>query len=69
MCSRLCDHPRNLTDEQIQAIIAVDGIIGLTFVPWFVRSGGQQPIDDVLRHVEQVCALGGAASSDVWFGF
>jgi membrane dipeptidase len=55
----VCDHPRNLTDEQARAIIAVDGLIGLTFVPQFVRSGGHAAIDDVLKHVERVCALGG----------
>lgn len=52
-------HPRNLTDDQIKAIIAVDGIIGLTFVPWFLTDRESAKIDDVLRHVEHVCALGG----------
>ncbi|MCD9023441.1 dipeptidase [Cohnella sp. NL03-T5] len=54
------DHPRNLTDAQIQAIISAQGIIGLTFVPWFVIAPEPATIDDVLRHVEHVCALGGA---------
>ncbi|WP_373229517.1 dipeptidase [Cohnella sp.] len=54
------DNPRNLTDKQIQAIIKVEGIIGITFVPWFVHSKDTVSINDVLRHVEHVCALGGA---------
>jgi membrane dipeptidase len=54
------DNPRNLTDPQIQAIISAQGIIGLTFVPWFVIAPEPATIDDVLRHVEHVCALGGA---------
>jgi len=54
------DHPRNLTDQQIQAIISARGIIGLTFVPWFLTAQEPATIDDVLRHVEHVCALGGA---------
>jgi membrane dipeptidase len=54
------DNPRNLTDRQIQAIISAQGIIGLTFVPWFVSGDEPVKIDDVLRHVEHVCALGGA---------
>ncbi|WP_239616920.1 dipeptidase [Cohnella mopanensis] len=54
------DNPRNLTDEQIQAIIAAQGIIGLTFVPWFISAHEPVTIDNVLRHVEHVCALGGA---------
>lgn len=56
---RVHDHPRNLTDEQIRAIIAVGGVIGLTFVPDFLAGGETAGIDDVLRHVEHVCALGG----------
>ncbi|QJD83300.1 dipeptidase [Cohnella herbarum] len=54
------DNPRNLTDRQIQAIIGAQGIIGLTFVPWFVTGEESVKIGDVLRHVEHVCALGGA---------
>lgn len=56
----LKDNPRNLTDKQIEAIIAVEGIIGLTFVPWFVHAKEPVTIDDLLRHVEHVCALGGS---------
>lgn len=53
------NHPRNLTDEQIRALIAVNGLIGLTFVPWFLTEREPAKIDDVLRHVERVCQLGG----------
>jgi membrane dipeptidase len=54
------DNPRNLTDEQIEAIVSAEGIIGVTFVPWFVTSPEPATIDDVLRHVEHICSLGGA---------
>ncbi|MBJ6364115.1 dipeptidase [Paenibacillus sp. GCM10012307] len=57
----ICDHPRNLTDDQIRAIIAVDGRIGITFVPWFVRKSGEATVTDVIRHIENVCELGGAS--------
>ena len=56
----LCGHPRNLTDDQIRALIAKGGRIGLTFVPQFLRDDGGAAADDVLRHLEHVCALGGA---------
>src|SRR5690606_34269437 len=56
----LCSHPRNLTDEQIHAIIKTGGRIGITFVPYFLRAGGGAAIDDVLRHLEHICSLGGA---------
>ncbi|REK76581.1 dipeptidase [Paenibacillus paeoniae] len=55
----LCDHPRNLTDLQIRAIIESGGLIGITYVPPFVREKGDVSIDDVLRHIEHICALGG----------
>ncbi|OKP99447.1 dipeptidase [Paenibacillus sp. P46E] len=62
----VCGHPRNLSDEQIQALVAMDGRIGLTFVPWFVRNGGGAKAEDVLRHIEHVCSLGG--SRQIMFG-
>jgi membrane dipeptidase len=56
----VCDHPRNLTDDQIRAVIAAGGVIGVTFVPEFLTDRGDATIDDVLRHVERICELGGA---------
>lgn len=56
----LCDHPRNLTDDQIRTLIGSGGMIGVTFVPWFLRRAGDAAgISDVLAHVERVCELGG----------
>ena len=55
----VCDHPRNLTDDQIRAIIAADGLIGLTFVPWFVRDGDTNGPEDLIPHIEKVLELGG----------
>ncbi|SMF82025.1 membrane dipeptidase [Paenibacillus uliginis N3/975] len=56
----VCPHPRNLSDEQIRALIAMDGRIGLTFVPWFIRRDTPtvKP-EDLLPHVERICSLGG----------
>ena len=53
------DHPRNLTDEQIRAIIARDGLIGMTYVPWFVKRDAVVKLEDLLPHIERVCSLGG----------
>ncbi|SFD69963.1 membrane dipeptidase [Paenibacillus catalpae] len=55
----LLNHPRNLTDDQIRAIIALQGLIGITYVPWFVADGEQVTVDDVLRHIDHVGGLGG----------
>ncbi|KAF0995588.1 hypothetical protein BJQ97_02250 [Geobacillus sp. TFV-3] len=61
---RLCPHPRNLTDEQINALIEKDGLIGVNFVPYFLtmdKNGAT--IADVLRHLDHICALGGNKTS------
>jgi len=61
----ICPHPRNLRDDQIRALISLDGRIGITFVPWFIRSDGrsdgqQVKAEDLLPHIEKICELGGA---------
>ncbi len=55
----ICPHPRNLKNDQIEALFRQGGIMGLTFVPYFLRKGSGATIDDVLRHVDHVCGLGG----------
>ncbi len=55
----VCPHPRNLNDEQIKAIIDMDGRIGVTFVPPFVNSRREPVVSDLLLHIEHICALGG----------
>ncbi|MBM7619060.1 membrane dipeptidase [Bacillus tianshenii] len=58
-CKTICPNPRNLTDEQIMALIEKDAAIGVTFVPQFLSDNHESYIDDVLRHIEHICALGG----------
>jgi len=55
----VCGHPRNLTDDQIRAIIDAGGLIGLTFVPWFIREGEPSGPEDLIPHIEKVLELGG----------
>jgi len=52
------DHPRNLTDEQINAIIKSQGVIGLNFYRDFI--GGTLDFDAVRSHLDHILALGGA---------
>ncbi|MGE5704593.1 MAG: dipeptidase, partial [Clostridia bacterium] len=59
-CRALFDHERNLTDEQIRCLIKHDGVMGLNLYPGFYQQEMKScTIDDVLRHVEHVCSLGG----------
>lgn len=54
------DHTRNLTDEQIAAIIKNQGVIGLNFYTEFV--GGSRDLDMVRAHLDHILELGGVAS-------
>ncbi|MEW9697641.1 dipeptidase [Paenibacillus sp. SI8] len=58
--AKQCPHPRNLSDEQIAAIIKCRGQMGITFVPYFVDSANSTvPISRLLTHIDHVCSLGG----------
>jgi membrane dipeptidase len=49
-------HPRNLTDEELRAIAASGGLVGLNAFPAVV--GGDEPgIDDLLGHVSYVAEV------------
>lgn len=51
------DRTRNLTDEQITAIIEHQGVIGLNFYEDFV--GGGRGLEDVRTHLDHMLELGG----------
>ena len=53
-------HPRNLSDEQLVAIIKNNGTIGITFVPAFLNRANVSDIADVIKNVYRVCELGGS---------
>jgi len=53
------NHPRNLKQEQVKAIYATGGCIGLTFVGDFVSDRQPASIDDLLKHLERCCEWGG----------
>lgn len=55
----IVNHPRNLSDEQIKAIIQARGIIGITFVPEFLNRLNVSGINDVIKNVYHICELGG----------
>ncbi|TWT06800.1 membrane dipeptidase [Planococcus sp. CPCC 101016] len=56
----LCDHPRNLTDQQIQAMFANNGMIDVVFCPQFINKESEQAtIPDLIRHIDHLCSLGG----------
>ncbi|MCP2239440.1 dipeptidase [Thermoanaerobacterium thermosaccharolyticum] len=58
-CRALCNHPRNLSDEQIKAIADKGGVIGMNFCPDFLRDDGNASVEDVLDHIEHIVSLVG----------
>ena len=67
-CRKLCQHPRNLNDEQLKVLIKRNSVIGVTFVPQFLTSEKQANITDIIRHIEYICSLG-REQYRIWFGF
>ena len=53
----LSPHPRNLTDEQIKALIQRKGFIGLNYYTEFV--GGDGTMEALIAHAEHILSLGG----------
>jgi membrane dipeptidase len=54
----ICDHPRNLSDDQLRRLRDCGGVIGLTFYPEFVASQNAT-IDNLLDHFVHVAAVAG----------
>lgn len=56
----LCDHVRNLTDDQIHAIAQRGGVIGVTFVRNFLSSKPEEAsVETVLNHIDHIEELVG----------
>lgn len=57
----VCDHPRNLTDDQIRALASNGGVIGLNAYPAFVTSESARPtLSDFVAHAIHISELVGA---------
>ena len=56
----VCNHLRNLTDDQFKALIERGGVVGLNFNEGFVHEGtGGYTVDELAAHVEHWLDLGG----------
>ena len=58
-CRWICDVPRNLTRDQVRALIERNGFIGVNFYSNFLAQGRPAVIEDVVRHIDEICAMGG----------
>jgi len=51
----LCDHPRNLTDEQLKGIAESGGLVAVTYVSSFLAKDSQDAsLERVLDHVDYI---------------
>ncbi len=67
-CKSLCDHVRNVTDDQMRALKKVDGLLGLTLANNFVSSNkDEQTLDKFLEHVKHAIEIMGI--DNICFGF
>ena len=48
----LCDHPRNLTDDQMRALAKKGGVAQTTIYHGFLRKDAEATINDVIAHLE-----------------
>ena len=58
-CKALCGHCRNLSDEQLKALFAAGGYVGLNFYPRFLSDDGKCTLDTLCDHVIHMLELGG----------
>ena len=58
-CKALCNHPRNLTDEQLRALAAKGGVVQVTMYKGFLVEEGEATIIDFIRHLEHAVSVAG----------
>jgi membrane dipeptidase len=53
------NHPRNLRDEQLQAVSQTGGVIGINFYTAFIGPSGKSDMAALIRHIEHIIAIAG----------
>ena len=55
----LCDHPRNLTDDQMRALARSGGVAQMTLYHGFLRTEGEATVMDFIAHLEHAIRVMG----------
>lgn len=58
-CRALCNHPRNLTDEQLRALAAKGGVAQVTMYSGFLCKEGYATLDHFMQHLEHAIKVAG----------
>ena len=56
-CQRVYNHPRGKSDEELRAIAATDGFIGICAIPYFLGMDGD--INSLISHIEHAVEVAG----------
>lgn len=67
-CRTVCDHPRNLTDEQIAAVAKTGGVVCLTAVGSYLAEA-DPTLDDLCDHVIHAVDVAGVEHVGLGFDF
>lgn len=65
----LCNHPRNLTDNQIKAIATAGGVVQVCLYNGFLVKKGTASIIDAVNHIEHIIEVGGIHSVGIGSDF
>jgi membrane dipeptidase len=58
-CAAIHAHPRNKTDEQLRALAARGGVVGIYDLPYLTPSPRQPTVDDYMAHVVHALQVAG----------
>ncbi|HHT27536.1 MAG TPA: membrane dipeptidase [Firmicutes bacterium] len=58
-CRAVCPHARNLSDDQLRAIAASGGVVGINLYPRFLTQNVVATSADVIRHAEHMLSVMG----------
>ena len=58
-CAALHVHPRNKTDEQLRALAAKGGVVGIYDLPYLTPSPRQPTVDDYMAHLAHALEVAG----------
>jgi membrane dipeptidase len=62
----LARHPRNKTDEELRRVAEAGGVVGITFLTWFLEGGSDSTLEHCVRALEH--AIDVAGEDHVAFG-
>ena len=58
-CRALCDHPRNLTDDQMRQLAEKNGVMQITLYNGFLKQDAQATIIDAIEHLKHAISIMG----------